>query len=121
MSGKHKDQLPGGLADDKEPGDFNPAALDLGRRFELEHTDDDDMATEIAMDHLVEDPDYYQKLAKMEGIKLRPKNQHTYVEGDDLMTIISTVTEVGNVLYDRGEFKLSEETARFIANLLGGR
>ena len=36
-------------------------------RVESEHTDDRHMAIEIAMDHLTEDKDYYDKLEKMEA------------------------------------------------------
>ena len=38
--------------------------LKLGTKVELEHTKDPEMAHEIAMDHLMEDPLYYSKLAK---------------------------------------------------------
>jgi len=36
-----------------------------GIKVELEHTDDIYIAREIAMDHLAEDPDYYNKLKKI--------------------------------------------------------
>lgn len=57
-----EDKLPGGLADEKTLMDFEPRALEQGIKVEMEHTDDRDMAREIAMDHLTEDPDYYDKL-----------------------------------------------------------
>jgi len=74
-----QDQLQGGLADDKGPQNFDPQALIKGLIVELEHVnkeahellknDPDSIhtATEIAMDHLTEDPEYYDKLAEMEG------------------------------------------------------
>lgn len=62
-----KDKLPGGLADKKDPEDFDQKQLEKGRKVEMEHTDDKDLALEIAMDHLTEDPDYYRKLSEMEG------------------------------------------------------
>lgn len=40
--------------------------IDLGKKVEKEHTDSSTIAKEIAMDHLVEIPDYYTRLAKME-------------------------------------------------------
>ena len=40
--------------------------LNKGIGVELEHTDDENIAREIAMDHLWEDPDYYSKLISME-------------------------------------------------------
>ena len=61
-----KDKLPGGLADDKFPHDFDFEALDKGIKVELEHTKDRRLAMEIAMDHLTEDGSYYDKLEKME-------------------------------------------------------
>jgi len=39
----------------------------IGLNVEKEHTDDPDIASEIVMDHLVEDPIYYTKLAAMEA------------------------------------------------------
>ena len=38
--------------------------LQIGIEVEKEHTDDDDLAEEIARDHLAEDPHYYTKLKK---------------------------------------------------------
>ena len=40
--------------------------LEMGLKVEREHTTDPERAREIAMDHLVELPDYYTRLAKME-------------------------------------------------------
>jgi len=39
------------------------AQLRMGIKVELEHTNDDAMAIEIALDHLLEKPDYYTRLA----------------------------------------------------------
>lgn len=61
-----EDKLPGGLSDRKKPTDFSSSTLDQGRRFESEHTKDKHLQTEISMDHLTEDPAYYDKLKKME-------------------------------------------------------
>jgi hypothetical protein len=63
---KHKDKMKGGLADKKQPKDFDQKALKQGMRVELEHTSDRSIAKEIAMDHLSEDPDYYSKLSEIE-------------------------------------------------------
>lgn len=52
-------RLQGGMAD------FDPEALAEGIRVEREHTKDPDLAREIAMDHLAEDPRYYEKLKKV--------------------------------------------------------
>jgi hypothetical protein len=47
------------------PADFSAASLRRGVEVELEHTSDPTMALEIAMDHLDEDPRYYQKLRRI--------------------------------------------------------
>ena len=46
--------------------------LKKGTKVEMEHTDNKKIAKEIAMDHLTEDPNYYNKLAKIhrEGKKV---------------------------------------------------
>ena len=38
----------------------------MGEKVEMEHTDDPNIAHEIAKDHEVEIPDYYDRLKKME-------------------------------------------------------
>jgi len=43
--------------------------LEKGIKIEKEHTDDESQAREIAMDHLWEDPKYYDKLEKIEESK----------------------------------------------------
>jgi hypothetical protein len=55
----YDDNIEGGLADDKTPDEFDPKQILLGMEVELEHTNDPREALEIAMDHLVEDPEYY--------------------------------------------------------------
>jgi hypothetical protein len=40
-----------------------------GIKVEMEHTDDIEVAKEIAMDHLAEDPNYYTKLKRIEEAK----------------------------------------------------
>lgn len=40
--------------------------LEIGIKVEMEHTSDKDVAREIALDHLMELPDYYSKLKKVE-------------------------------------------------------
>lgn len=55
--GRHKD-----VPDDK----FDKDQLEMGVKVEQEHTDDPYIAKIIAKDHLVELPDYYSRLKKME-------------------------------------------------------
>ena len=49
--------------------------INKGTEVEMEHTSDSDFAHEIAMDHVIEDPKYYDKLIrlKLEGRKKRKK------------------------------------------------
>ena len=61
------DKIPGGKAEGKKPSDFDQAQLAKGVKVELEHTDDKDLAREIAMDHLTEFSDYYDRLETMEA------------------------------------------------------
>lgn len=72
---EYKDKLKGGLADKKKPKDFDPKALKEGIKIEMEHTDDKDLAREIAMDHLTEDPNYYKKLKTIEKKEQLTKQQ----------------------------------------------
>jgi len=54
--------LTGGVGDTTAPSNVNTKELSIGVQVEMEHTNDDKIATEIAMDHLTEDPEYYSKL-----------------------------------------------------------
>ena len=65
----------GGLHEGHELSEFDFDSVAKGQRIEMEHTDEPSVAREIAMDHLVEDPDYYEKLEKCfpkEHIKHNP-------------------------------------------------
>lgn len=75
------DTLPGGKADTKKPGDFDPEEIKKGVEHELEHTDDRQMAKEIAMDHLAEDPKYYTHLDEMEEKVKREKETNDKIPG----------------------------------------
>lgn len=84
MTEKQQDKIPGGLADEMSPEQFDRKALLKGLKSELEHTDDPQIALEIAMDHLVEDPDYYEKLESIHnedkaGVK-EPEDFETIIE-----------------------------------------
>jgi len=45
--------------------------LNKGIKVEMEHTKDKGQAKEIAMDHLFEDPKYYDKLEKIEKVETK--------------------------------------------------
>lgn len=55
-------KLPGGVGDESTTDQVDPTQLSIGIQIEMEHTNDLDIAKEIAMDHLTEDPKYYTKL-----------------------------------------------------------
>ena len=71
-----EDSIKGGLADKMTPEDIakkHNVSIDVindqiekGIKVEMEHVDDEDLALEIVKDHLVEFPDYYDRLQKME-------------------------------------------------------
>jgi hypothetical protein len=59
-----KDRLPGGAGDDLEVWDVHPQELEMGIEDELEHTNDREIAKEIAIDHLAKIARYYTKAKK---------------------------------------------------------
>lgn len=71
-----KDKIKGGKADKLSVEDIAKkhevsiesikSQIKIGKKIEMEHVDDSDLAKEIAMDHLEEIPDYYTRLKKME-------------------------------------------------------
>jgi len=71
---EHRDLIPGGLADNNKPSDFNQKQLKEGQKVELEHTKNPKIAREIAMDHLKEDSKYYKKLRLLENKKINKNN-----------------------------------------------
>ncbi len=77
---KTKNKLEGGLADEKNPNDFDKEQLAKGVIVEMEHTNDTKVAIEIAMDHLTEDPEYYSKLETIERNKQKPDGEHAHDE-----------------------------------------
>jgi hypothetical protein len=81
------DLMPGGLADNMHPEDFDQEQLAIGTQHEMEHTDDQELAREIAMDHLTEDPNYYKQeeepLNKMALIHNNPQQPMTVYRGPE--------------------------------------
>jgi len=61
------------------PNEFIPI-LEKGTQHEMEHTDDKDIARRIALDHIVEKLDYYDKLEKIEKMS---KGGSTNINFDD--------------------------------------
>ena len=61
-----KDKIPGGHADGKAIIKYDLKQLLTGINFERDHTKDNLLALELAMDHLEGMPDYYTRLERME-------------------------------------------------------
>jgi hypothetical protein len=60
--GLMENSLNGGVGDATAPSDVIPSELAMGVATEMEHTHDEKIATEIALDHLAQDSHYYTKL-----------------------------------------------------------
>jgi len=106
---KQADQIPGGLGDKKKPKDFDPKQLAKGIQIEMEHTKDKSLAQEIAMDHLTELPDYYDRLEKIEkhAAKQYPGPNVPKLEGlnDDV-----DWTKIGEKLWIGGQWPLARQS-----------
>lgn len=61
-----KDKIPGGSADGKAITNYDLKQLLEGIKSERDHTRDNLLALELAMDHLEYIPDYYGRLSVME-------------------------------------------------------
>jgi len=71
---QEQDKISGGLGDNKPDEDFNKNKLKEGMTVESEHTDNVEVAKEIAKDHLTENPEYYKELRKVEeGLSKRER------------------------------------------------
>lgn len=63
---KRKDYLKGGYGDRACHKKMDQRQLNMGTKVEREHTNNPVIAEEIAGDHLVETPDYYDRLEELE-------------------------------------------------------
>lgn len=61
-----KDKIKGGFADGKAITNYDLKELLEGIKWEREHTNDNLLALEMAMDHLERISDYYFRLSRME-------------------------------------------------------
>lgn len=129
-----EDQMPGGLADDKSPDDFDPEAVLKGMKVELEHTDDRKIAVEIALDHLAEDPQYYDKLATIEPehddedegeggvvepeVKLAKPRKRVFIEGDEFYAEVGAIADA---LFARGSEQLGSEALQWLSQATASR
>jgi len=119
-----EDKIPGGLAQGKTLGDIArhhkidhkdtlilQNQLKKGITVEMEHTTDPNIAREIAMDHLWEDPKYYDKLEKVETNESLNPSKFT----SDFKKYISYINELVNYVcedlqIERPEIKIINST-----------
>lgn len=62
-----QDKMSGGLGDTASTQDFSDEQIAKGLQVEREHTNNPDVALEIVIDHLTENPEYYTWLEEMEN------------------------------------------------------
>jgi len=112
-----QEEIEGGLADDKSVKDIADkhsvnikdivAQIKKGKEVEMEHTDDPNVAIEIAKDHEMEHPFYYDALEDMEkeleeGAKLMESFYKNKAEDrlkmvHDLQKVIDTIKSIDNL------------------------
>lgn len=86
------DQIHGGFADYGDPKDFPADQIEKGVKVEREHTNDDSLAKEIAMDHLKEFPNYYDALDEMEK-KLKADKKESREEKDASDDVVDSMRD----------------------------
>lgn len=87
---EQENQLEGGKADNMSLEDIAKkhnvtvevieSELEKGIKVEMEHTDDPEKAKEIALDHLSEQSDYYEKLKQVETQPQQPNLEEKFAE-----------------------------------------
>lgn len=84
--------------------------LEMGMKVETEHTDDNDKAKEIALDHLWEDPKYYSKLKKSHIDETDTGSSGSY-EGQAFGSVIKRkITSIPNANLNENEEEIEEAT-----------
>lgn len=81
--------------------------LNKGIKVEMEHVKDKDKAKEIAMDHLFEDPNYYDKLKKIEN---KEENEKKYLDIQDMIPMLRKQLNKGT-MFDP-DLKKQDETPK---------
>jgi hypothetical protein len=81
VTGFEKDQIKGGLGDKTPESAVNQKELAKGIKVEMEHTNNPEIAEEIAKDHLTEFPKgYYEELAKTEEKLKKENNPNVFIK-----------------------------------------
>jgi len=103
--GFKEEKLEGGVADSKSLEELAKKhkvdvkmltkQFNKGIKVEMEHTDNKQMAKEIARDHISEDPKYYDKLSKMETKDIKD-NQNDKEMVDGIIDIIKQIKDTSN-------------------------
>lgn len=81
---------------------FDKTQLEKGTNVELEHTTSINMARQIAKDHLMEFPDYYDRLEVMERPDFWTLVEHNK-QGKEITTIPCKVCNKGVIIYDKND------------------
>lgn len=85
--------------------------LEMGIKIEMEHTDDKDVAKEIAMDHLWENPSYYSKLKKIEAKEQTMASSSGSYEGNAFGPMIKReINKINNAKLTEQETEFTEAT-----------
>ena len=80
---------------------FVEKQLKMGIPIEHEHTKDKDLATDIALQHLDEIPDYYTRLKKMEASAKKSVKEHCGCEDDDAIKKLEIeLKKLDNISYN---------------------
>jgi len=77
------DAIKGGKAKDKKPSDFDLDDLSAGAEIQTEHTDEPEIAIDIAMDHLEEDDDYYDEETGLPDFERRLKRHESDEDNEE--------------------------------------
>jgi len=104
-----------GKNDDKPDSEFDAKQLEMGIAHEKEHTDSEEVAKSIAKDHLVEDPEYYTKLQKIEDeVTEEPTRKEDIKDVDPAeMKAMQTVDANPELVTDLSEAEAAEAVAQY--------
>ena len=86
--------------------------MTLGVAVELEHTTDPKIARKIALDHLVEFADYYDRLAKIEATLPKSRSEHNKPKEAIEMEKAELIETINEVLDTREQSKADEQSQK---------
>jgi len=85
--------------------------IEMGKKIEMEHVDDEKLAEEISMDHLDEIPDYYTRLKEMEKEAKKELNE----EAKKFMALAGIKEDNKKFLTNESFSELSKDEANPLA------